>query len=55
MALEYPEELWKYSKGEGESRIIQLYSFPQVGLIGKNRILCVCVCVCVCVGMCTCS
>ncbi|XP_065913928.1 actin-related protein 5-like [Dysidea avara] len=31
MALEYPEELLKYSKGEGENRIVQLYSFPQVG------------------------
>lgn len=30
MALNYADELLKWSKGEGETRVVQLHSFPQV-------------------------
>ena len=30
MALNYSEELLKWSKGGGETRVVQLHSFPQV-------------------------
>ena len=55
MALEYPEELLKYSKGEGENRIVQLYSFPQVGLVNCHYNYVACVADSVCMSMCVCD
>ena len=40
MALDYSEELLKWSKGGGETRIVQLHTFPQVIIDTKHTHVC---------------